>query len=336
MYQISIVNNIKKVPLFDYSLEEIKSLYIDDSLKFRKEKIYRVDTSIGRQYGIVKGKKIFIYPSVTTIIHKYHPMDINLLKWYAEKGWDESHALLKELANYGTFIHILFCDLVLGKNIDLVELENRIKEFIEQKNVDPSTINIKDWKNKAKQDCIGFIRFINDYRINPVSVEIGLASHKGGYAGTIDLVAYGFWDGKNNELAIIDFKSGRNDFYSDYSIQLEAYRNMWNENYPDKKIYKIFNYGCKKYNFPIGKSVTPYRFENQSKNSCNYKWKIYLSMLRKDGIGGIKKEVLIGDGTINRNTNVNEIFIEFDPLSFIKENLTKSSRINRSQLKLAI
>jgi hypothetical protein len=46
-------------------------------------------------------------------------------------------------------------------------------------------------------------------------------------------------------IAIVDFKSGRKGFWESHEIQLKAYQWMVDENYPDLKVEKVFNWSPK-------------------------------------------------------------------------------------------
>ncbi len=68
-------------------------------------------------------------------------------------------------------------------------------------------------------------------RMEIVATEVPLVSEQYRYGGTIDAVAR---DGKGR-LCLLDWKSS-NAVYSDYALQLAAYRQLWNENATDESM----------------------------------------------------------------------------------------------------
>jgi hypothetical protein len=320
----------KRFIVSDIPLEALKAEFLNENfLENSPDTMYRLDSANGRVYARVadaKKNKLQFYTSVTTIIHRYHPTDPFLMKWIMEQGGEEAYrAYMDEAAHYGTMMHILWGELLLGKEVDISRtgLIIRIMSYLERKGLPDLAPGARNkWITKAKQDSLGFIKWLQDYQVEPIGVEMVLFSKKG-YAGAIDCVAHGTWDKKSDErtLALVDFKSGRSAFYSEHPIQLQAYVDMWNEHYPKNKVNRRCNYGCKDYRLPIGKTVTPYRFEDQTDNSHNYKWDIYLKTHKKD-TGGVAKPgvmTVIGDGIVTRDTDITTVIVEHDPAAYLAQ-----------------
>ncbi len=316
----------KSITVPQEAVEAIQSTFLHANYVIPEtDQLYRLDTRHGRYYAKLVDGVIKYHGSVTTIIDKYLPEGEGLKRWRADLGNDESACILWESAHYGTFVHILFGDLLLGGDVDLsfVGLTLRIRDYLDQESIDVKEINIDTWRKKSKQDVIGFIRWAKDYCVEPIGVELTLKSKKG-YAGSIDLVAKGRWDkkSKRKSLAIIDFKSGRSAFYESHEIQLEAYRIMWNENYPKKRVKRIFNYGCKDFRIPIGKTVIPYRFKEQTDAKSLWKWAEFLKMWNRENPNPAPaKSYEISDCVVTLDTDISEIIVEHDPASFLKESL---------------
>ena len=64
------------------------------------------------------------------------------------------------------------------------------------------------------------------------------------YAGAIDIKASLDYKGERIQ-AIIDNKSGRKGFFEAHEIQLHAYKDAWNENFPDCPVTRVFNWSPK-------------------------------------------------------------------------------------------
>jgi hypothetical protein len=66
-------------------------------------------------------------------------------------------------------------------------------------------------------------------QLQPVETELALVSRKYRYGGTLDTMLV------QGALSLGDWKTS-NAIYQDYLLQLAAYRNLWEENHPDRPI----------------------------------------------------------------------------------------------------
>lgn len=300
----------------DYSFEQVKATWLNETFIIPQlENLYRIDAKNGRFYvKYDNGAKYF--PSVTTIIDKTAPTPIGLQKWRSDLGWDESKKIADIAAHYGTFMHIIWGELLLKKDIDLNEHElmNKLNIYYAQQNIVEESLHLPlfEWIPKIKQDTIGFICFVKDYDIEPIAIEISMTSKKG-FAGSIDLICMArLKKDKEKERIMVDFKSGRHDFYLSNILQLTGYKLMWNENFPDYKVSRIFNYGCKNYRYPIGKTP-PYNFK-EHKEDLTVQWNKYLDLYKMDEENlKPKLSTKIKECVVNINTNIEEVFKVYDP-----------------------
>lgn len=83
--------------------------------------------------------------------------------------------------------------------------------------------------------------------MKPLAVEIALVNPVYNYAGMIDLPCTMLTKPGSEDYinAIVDFKSGRKGFHEEAEIQLHLYKMMWNENFPDVPIERVFNFSPK-------------------------------------------------------------------------------------------
>lgn len=248
------------------NIEECKALFFDETALLEPaRKLFRLNGyAAGRYYySFDENEEVQFFISVTNLIKQTMPTPEPLMKWMAEMGYQESQAYAQERADYGTFMHMQFQFLLINRVIDLDALDDQLKGYLEQCRQPQSLF--EQWIDDIKKDVVGFAQFIQDYKIVPLAIEVVLACQDG-YAGAVDLVCLmtieekGYFgevykSGENkgkpketkqetNIIGIIDFKSGRKNFYEAHEIQLKAYENLVRENFPtlDMNQVRLFNY----------------------------------------------------------------------------------------------
>jgi hypothetical protein len=228
--------------------EPMEAVYFDrDALVEPKEKLYQLNAKGTRYYYRLgdDGRAVF-YPSVTTIIAKTLIQSPWLIEWKASKGIEEAERYALERASYGTFMHAEIEQLIISRRCDLDQLDERLQRYVEEKHLKSDFVFYAD---DLRKDLLAFAQFAIDYDVRPLAVEVALLSVEKGYAGMIDLPctmrAKAGTDEKGRIAAIVDFKSGRKGFHEEHEIQLGMYRDLWNENFPDRPIERIFNWSPK-------------------------------------------------------------------------------------------
>jgi hypothetical protein len=179
--------------------------------------IRRKETARGHHYADAQGRRV---PGVTTIIGDGVPKPA-LINWaanataeYAVDNWDRlgdltPSARLKELqgaryavkdaaANKGTQIHRYAEELLAGKEVQAPEeLAGHVESYV---------------------------RFLDEWQVEPVHVEFTAISYKYGYAGTGDLICYVTMPDGSRRLLITDLKSNRSGIFGETALQIAAYR----------------------------------------------------------------------------------------------------------------
>lgn len=181
--------------------------------------IRRVDTAKAHYYKDANGHRI---PGVTTIIGNGVPKPA-LINWaanataeFAVDHWDElgdlpASARLKKLqgARYettdkakkrGTEVHGYGERLVKGESI-------------------------KGIPDELRGHCEGYVRFLDQFQVEPVLVEVTVVSYKYGYAGTLDLIA-DLNTGEQGVLErwLLDLKTNEKGIFGETALQLAGYR----------------------------------------------------------------------------------------------------------------
>lgn len=228
------------------TVEEMTAMFFDtNALVEPPYKVWQLNSKGHRYYYRYdeNGNPEF-FPSVTTILSQTLPKLPFLIQWIANKGMDESERYKGERAAYGTFMHAQFEELLINRAYDLDGLKSKLKEYIEVYRLPDDFIYYAD---DLKKDVLAFAQFVLDYDVRPLAVEIALVHPHWKYAGMIDcpctmLERIGGTDRIN---AIVDFKSGRKGFYEDAEIQLGMYRDMWNVNFEQFPVTRIFNFSPK-------------------------------------------------------------------------------------------
>ena len=224
---------------------EMKAMFFDDKLREPPYKVWQLNSKGHRYYYKYdeNGTPEF-YPSVTTILSQTMPQSPFLIKWIADKGIDEAERYKAERAAYGTFMHAQFEELIINRVYDLDGLKAKLKDYIENNKLPADFIYYAD---DLKKDVLAFAQFVLDYDVKPLAVEIALVHPIYNYAGMIDLPCTMLQKPGSVERinAIVDFKSGRKGFYEEAEIQLHLYKMMWNENFPDVPIERVFNFSPK-------------------------------------------------------------------------------------------
>ena len=227
------------------SVEEMTAMFFDGALIEPPYKVWQLNSKGHRYYYKFddNGTPEF-YPSVTTILSRTMPQSPFLIKWIADKGIDESERYKAERAAYGTFMHAQFEELIINRVYDLDGLKAKLKDYIDNNKLPADFIYYAD---DLKKDVLAFAQFVLDYDVKPLAVEIALVHPVYNYAGMIDLpcTMLAKPGSKDYINAIVDFKSGRKGFYEEAEIQLHFYKMMWNENFPDVPIERVFNFSPK-------------------------------------------------------------------------------------------
>lgn len=228
------------------TVEEIRAVYFNaDALKEPAYRVFQLNSDGYRYYYRFNeaGEPEF-FPSVTTLLKQVMPTPPALLDWMIANGKDGSVEKRDLAAAYGTFMHIQFETLVINRRYDFDNVPAVLLSYMERENL-PEKV-FAEWLPKIRKDVLAFAQFVRDYNVKPLAIEIGLVHPEYHYAGCIDLPCL-MTDPKSGKqfTAIVDFKSGRKGFYEEHELQLHLYREMWNVNYPETPVARVFNFSPK-------------------------------------------------------------------------------------------
>lgn len=149
---------------------------------------------------------------VTTIIGRFKDSGA-LLHWAFQQGKSGAASLYEkrdEAADAGSLVHACVeADIHNQPHPDIPEAM--------RERVTSAHSAWREWFDGSKMEI--------------VATEVPLVSEQFRYGGTIDAIAR---DGKGR-LCLLDWKSSAG-IYTDYALQLAAYRQLWNENRHDQQI----------------------------------------------------------------------------------------------------
>lgn len=173
-------------------------------------------------YRVADGTRV---PSVTTILSRFKDSGA-LMKWAYTTGREHGR-LEAEGKDAPTSLYE-----VSGKAADIGTaahsmVEARIKGGSPESTEHYLSLSSED-QEKAANAFGMYERWAAQTRLEVVAQEVGLISEAHRFGGTLD--AIGLIDG---ELCLVDWKTS-NGVYSDYLLQLAAYRVLWEEANPDK------------------------------------------------------------------------------------------------------
>ena len=280
------------------SVEEMKALFFDaDALREPNYRMYQLNSKGHRYYYRYneQGDPEF-YPSVTTIISQTMPTPPHLIKWIADLGYEAAENYKLERANYGTFMHAQFEELLIKRSYNLDTLKDRLKEYIDANKLPTDFIHYED---DLKKDVLSFAQFVKDYDVKPLAVEISLVHPEYKFAGMIDLpCSMRAKIGSDERInAIVDFKSGKNGFYESYEIQLHLYKMMWNANFEDCQIDRVFNFAPKDW-----RKLPTYSLKDQTTSKAALKIPALLQIAAIED-DKVEKQFLHMSGNINLDTD---------------------------------
>lgn len=228
------------------SVEEIRAAFFDaDALREPPYKVYQLNTESYRYYyRFGEDGEPHFYPSVTTLLRQVMPTSPFLIEWMLDNGKELANEKRDLAAAYGTFMHIQFERLIINRTYDFDKVPGEILSYMERENLPERCF--AEWLPKIKKDVLAFAQFCRDYSVKPLAIEIGLVHPDYHYAGCVDMPCV-MTNPKTGEqfTAIVDFKSGRKGFWEDHELQLHLYKMMWERNFPDVPIQRVFNFAPK-------------------------------------------------------------------------------------------
>lgn len=337
---------------------ELKANFFDENYIIEPSKHnYRIDKGNKRFYvRVLDNGKFLVAPSFSEIKRTVTGVSVGLANWMKKLSKQESEFEATYSAAYGSFLHDVFADILRNKpftlDLDLIFADYKDYCDAHKINFDEAMRWYEQKRRKIQDDLIGFVCWKREYNAIPVAIEYPLMSKKGLHAGQLDIVCWLTITEKIKKeevtrkvLALVDVKSGFGpDFYEENELQLKAYSDLWNEEFPNLKIEKIYNYGCNNF---MRKSLNaylikgkhgkfkPYRFKDQTDSKNLYKWDHYIELyhgtkenMKMTSLYKFDKTIEIKDGV-----DISNILHEIDPVQNVlnKHKENENERSNCSE-----
>lgn len=178
-------------------------------------------------------------PGVTTILNVLAKPA--LIKWANNLGLEgiDSTKYVDKLADIGTITHLMVMAHLTGKEVDYSEF------------------SVQDY-SIAENCMLSYYEWLKSHKVEPLIVEIPMASDIYGYGGTPDILAM-----VDGELELIDIKTGK-AIWGESFYQVAAYRQILIERgYPNLNRARILRIGRDENEGFEERLIT--RFENEFK-----------------------------------------------------------------------
>lgn len=237
------------------SLSMVRPDFLNEDLLEQPKTIYRYDDRSTRYYYKLNGRGYPIFGvSVSHFKDKVLGKPQGVIEKRISMGDEAFFSYVKNRQHFGTFFHIHTGIATKNGYYDFGDhgknLHDSIRNFAESNDVEYTwpRHGKKAWFDDAWLGLLAWMKFLNDYEVKPLAIEISLM-HPDGYSNTIDYVfemnakKYTNKTPKKNRkriIAILDVKTGY--IYPDHAFQLGCNWESFEHNYRDLKIDKVYNW----------------------------------------------------------------------------------------------
>ncbi len=291
------------------TIEQVIALYFDsDSIVAQPEPVYRFDSSKQKFYytfnPITMRPEYFM--AVTTLLAATLPTPAPIVEKMVELGKAGFDAYRNERSLYGTMMDIEFNKFLIAGTYDMEAIPDIVRTHHQESG---SRSDVKAWIDEFNTDITSFAQWIFDYNVKPLAIGIMLVSRQLQIGGQLDLVC------EMNDVLytdktplaqrkrvrrIVDYKSGKSGFYDSHKLQLEGYKECWNENFSIYPIDGIANFAPKAW-----LKEPTYSFKDHTGDDMLQKLPHLIELARIDGMMP-KRDVKIFTGQLEKGKAVTE------------------------------
>lgn len=300
--------------------EKVTDLYWGGQLVKPNFQLFRLTTHKGRIYFRFQDEKNFknplLYFGATSVVDE-QPQSEQLIEWRMSVGLDKSKRYLWMRTLYGSLTHSVIADYVNKGSINLRELPNRLRKYFYENSFYCNEQELKAMGIELQKEIIGFRRFVQDYNVQFIAIEMPVYSDIDGCASQVDfLVFMDYQKTKKDKLrrvcAVIDYKTTKKGARPEMRYQLHSYENMVKEMFPELGEYELllFNLSPKAWTTTKWDGRTkPYQLANQTGKVDEKRYPHYLELAKIRAQEKFNRTVSFIDGTMA---------LTDEPTSFIK------------------
>jgi len=304
------------------SIEEMKTLFFDTHALIEPPfKVYQLNSEGHRYYYRFEDGEPVFYPSVTTLLNQVLPKSPFLIQWMVENGAEGAVEKRDLAAAYGTFMHIQFESLIINGFYNFDTVPETLAAYLEANNLPDKVFN--EWATKIRKDVLAFAQWVKDYKVRPLAIEISLVHPEHHYAGCIDLPCVLTLPKTGEEVtAIVDFKSGRKGFWEEHELQLHLYREMWNVNFLEYPVQRVYNFSPKDW-----RTSPTYNFKDQtdSPNAAKIPYLLALATI-EDEKRDNTLTIIHGSVSLGDDSNPADNILTLSLADFIKQSTEKAEK----------
>ena len=248
------------------------------------------------------------YLSVTAFCKMSLSTSPHLIDWMLKHG-DQAVNIRDERAAYGTLLHKLAVNGILTQRVSFQEA--REHALIEANTTGFPGMAMK-WQMDVCADLCAFFLFYKEKVTDIIGLEFPVASDTFGLGGTIDIIGMVRFN-RRVVPAVIDVKSGRKGFWEAHELQLQVYKKIWNEMFPNLPVSHVFNWAPAAW-----KTVPKYKFVNQTDSKYSTTVVSRMRIAKNEAWNKPPKERLWLDGEFNVRDFVPERHIKMLSLKEIE------------------
>ena len=304
--------------------EEVHELFWDgvNGLMKPEYQLYRLKTAIGRVYFRFTDPRNFkgaiLYSGATSLADEI-PTPEEIIDWKIAKGKYETKRYTWMRTLFGSLSHTVLAQYVMDRTVDLSAIPKRVREYFFANDFYSPEEEIKALGVELQKDVIAFKRWIEDYNVQFIAIELPVYSDSDFTASQIDFwVIMDCYEGKGKNktkkrvMAIIDYKTTKKGARDEMRYQLHSYKNLLQERFPELDLSNIRLYNL------MGKAwrstnwngrTKPYLMTDQTDKVDHERYIHYhaLSMITRNE--KIKRNVSFISGEMSLSDN---------PLDFVK------------------